>query len=432
MNNAINITAQDISGWLSRFFSSQANFTQRADLITAERAMSVLAPEALDLVSTDVLEQVHRRLHNYTREEAARALNDINDLMGAGSQARTPHSTVYCVSNLMEQNAFLYDACRLFGDSIAPHELVDHIRALKMPAENGELTDAHNKLENAARAIESSHPQEWHWEPDHAEGEGALIGARCEDDSLNSIIRTDVWNYTGDPADDEALAEFIALARPANVAALFDLIRAQAKEIEGLRASYAMGVRDELERLAPRGKPTHHPNSNLPIEGLKQEIRDLFAQVTGDYDPTESDKQMLQSGLDNLFLPDLPIDDYAAARASLECTIAWLENGNDPKQAATELRHNLSRLSPVANLNAMPGYAFWVTQEDSLNELSPAEVLLGKALFPENLESSQQRMLAYAPGVRFDKVIALIRMYNAERRARAAAKLRAEQEKTTA
>lgn len=36
---------------------------------------------------------------------------------------------------------------------------------------------------------------------------------------------------------------------------------------------------------------------------IKQEIRDLFARVSGDYDPTEQDKAILDEGLDGL-LPD--------------------------------------------------------------------------------------------------------------------------------
>jgi hypothetical protein len=36
--------------------------------------------------------------------------------------------------------------------------------------------------------------------------------------------------------------------------------------------------------------------------------------------------------------------DLKVAIVSIECTIAWLDNGNDPKQAAQELRHALARL----------------------------------------------------------------------------------------
>jgi hypothetical protein len=177
---------------------------------------------------------------------------------------------------------------------------------------------------------------------------------------------------------------------------------------------------------------THHPNSSLPLEGLKQEIRDLFSQVTTGFEPTENEIQMLESGLDCLFLPELPIDDYAAARVSLEATIAWLEAGNDALEAAKELRLNVSRLvapEPTAtpakptelaartsySSLAMPGILFWITEQDSLNELCPAEVLLGQASrMRGDVHESQKRMLSYPPGVRYEKVQTLVRMHNAE------------------
>jgi hypothetical protein len=307
--NDINITTQDLTGWFSRFFSSQANFTQRADLITAERALSVLAPEALDLITTDVLEQIHRRLHDYTREEASRALNDIADLMGAGSQARTPHSIVFCVSNLLEDSQYLRDACRQFAaDGIPPRDLAKAIRALKMPGEKGELTDEHNDLENAAHAIARNYPTPWDWELDCVAGEGALIGTRNEEGDFNHFIQVNISNCSLDQDDDATLAEYLKHARPANIAAMFGLIRAQAKEIAELRK----------ERRA-------------------------------------------------------------------------------------------------SQLNEMPDFAFWVTLQDSLNELSPIEVLRGVAFSPESLEPCQHRMLAYPEAVRFEKVMKLAQMHNAER-----------------
>lgn len=71
----------------------------------------------------------------------------------------------------------------------------------------------------------------------------------------------------------------------------------------------------------------------------------------------------------------------------------------------------------VPSLTTMPGLTFWVTSEESLNELSPAEMLFGKAYFPENIEPCQQRMLAKPDAERFSMLTQLIRMHNAERMA---------------
>ncbi len=265
--NTINITTRDLSEWFSRFFSSQARFTQRADLITAERALSVVPPEALDLVTTDVLEQVRRRLHDYSREDASRALNDIADLMHAGSQAREPHSIVFCVSNLIEDSRRLHEACKLFGDSVPARDLVKHIQAVKSLSGQGAMTEAHDKLENAARAIVSGYGEPWKSEPCN-EGPGVDVGTQNEEGEFNEFIHVEISNYSGEESDDHELADYLAYSRPANIVAMFDLIRAQKAQIEALQMENHRLERDAMPALEFWLAASDSLNELMPLEML--------------------------------------------------------------------------------------------------------------------------------------------------------------------
>jgi hypothetical protein len=65
----------------------------------------------------------------------------------------------------------------------------------------------------------------------------------------------------------------------------------------------------------------------------------------------------------------------------------------------------------LAKLAGLPGseiHAFWITADDDLNELSPAEMLAGKPFESrEELHQSQHALLCLPTGVRLEKVMAV-------------------------
>ncbi len=65
-------------------------------------------------------------------------------------------------------------------------------------------------------------------------------------------------------------------------------------------------------------------------------------------------------------------------------------------------------LSKLAGLPASEIHAFWVTAEDDLNELSPAEILAGKPFESrEQLHQSQHALLSLPASARLEKVMAV-------------------------
>ena len=65
----------------------------------------------------------------------------------------------------------------------------------------------------------------------------------------------------------------------------------------------------------------------------------------------------------------------------------------------------------LAKLSGLPGseiHAFWITADDDLNELSPAELLAGKSFESrEELHQSQRELLSLPADVRLEKVMAV-------------------------
>jgi hypothetical protein len=90
----------------------------------------------------------------------------------------------------------------------------------------------------------------------------------------------------------------------------------------------------------------------------------------------------------------------------------------DQKTERVLLALDPTKATEVANMRM--SYAFLVTADDSLNELSPIEVLHGTVLsdFRSQLEACQQRILDLPLAQRFAKVLALWRMEQAAERDR--------------
>ncbi|WP_109479129.1 macro domain-containing protein [Paraburkholderia sp. C35] len=259
-NGHINIEAKDLADWLTSFLQNHANLTQLPALITAERALSVVPRENLENVTAMMLEQIHRRLTTFEREPAARALALIADALGMGSLTRTPDNVAQGVMMARDHAERMLTYLRMSMDHFGIEagdecELPEAIRKLKSLAGKGALTAEHDTLENAARSITRHYSEQWAAESD-PEGKGVRVGTRHEDDSLNEFIHVYVSNYSMDEADDYALAQYITLVRPANIAAMFDLIREQAntiklrdKELEIYRAAASSAA----EMLVPGG-----------------------------------------------------------------------------------------------------------------------------------------------------------------------------------
>lgn len=265
------ITQQDMSQWLRRALEVQANFRRLPALAVAERAVSAVHPAELDSASELIVEQIRRRLSDYAREPAAAALSAIADVLGMGSACRTADSIadgVMRAHDAHERDRTILRECRaLFDlDLFDERDLPAHVRALKTLSGTGELTAEHDSLENAARAIAEDYTASWTTEPTE-DYDGVLVGSRNEDDAMHDFIRVYISDYSMEEGDDEKLAQYIALARPGNIAAMFDLIRlqrrqlsesaaafqAQATELAQYKSAFAQGVGEELERIAPGG-----------------------------------------------------------------------------------------------------------------------------------------------------------------------------------
>lgn len=255
-NGHVNLSASDLAGWFSKFLQLHANLKHTPALITAERALSVVPRESLEHVGAMVLEQIHRRLSDFEREPAAAALSDIAYVLGMGSLTQTPENVAQGVlmahDHARRMQAYLRMCMEQFGIEPGDEaELPEAIRKLKSLAGKGELTADHDKMENAARA--AAHYYGEPWDSEIGTERGYEVGSRADDGDMNGIIHVDVSNYSGDEAHDAELAAYLALVRPANIVALFDLIRAQQKELDGYKAAFAQSVGDELERIAPGG-----------------------------------------------------------------------------------------------------------------------------------------------------------------------------------
>jgi hypothetical protein len=113
------------------------------------------------------------------------------------------------------------------------------------------------------------------------------------------------------------------------------------------------------------------------------------------------------------------------ARLSNSPTLIMIERllNIAPREEFAEItRHVFEKLVRHAgarppSLTSMPSFTFWVTREDSFNELSPVEMLFGKAYFPDDIEPCQQRMLDKPDAERYALLMAVIRMHNAEHQA---------------
>jgi hypothetical protein len=73
-------------------------------------------------------------------------------------------------------------------------------------------------------------------------------------------------------------------------------------------------------------------------------IRELFSDNSGDYEPTAQEVDAINVGLDDILASRLPFGDYESMRISLDLTAQWLDHGCDPRAAAHEIRLNLARI----------------------------------------------------------------------------------------
>ncbi len=147
------------------------------------------------------------------------------------------------------------------------------------------------------------------------------------------------------------------------------------------------------------------PNDKLPLLSLCEEVKALYASNTGQYVHTIEELAAIDAGLVTILAPRVSLDEYAAAWNSLDVVARWLVNGNDPIQAAAEVRLNLARMRAPRPL---PPLGFWVTSQDDLKRLSPMEMLFGAPLPSRpHFYSTQQRLLALPIYERLDRIYAL-------------------------
>lgn len=90
----VKIDAVDLACWFRQaLHPSMPN----AHSVTAERAVSVIPLRDMLAYMERPLEHIRRALTDYSRDEAATALNDIADMLGVGSGVRMPSTIAYAV-----------------------------------------------------------------------------------------------------------------------------------------------------------------------------------------------------------------------------------------------------------------------------------------------------------------------------------------------
>ena len=113
-----------------------------------------------------------------------------------------------------------------------------------------DITELAPAMKAAAELITSGYSRKWIASHDD---ETCWVGANDDDGNLNPFIEVSITDWSGNKADNETLARFIALCRPANVLALVEALeKAQAqssKWLEAYHKAVSIGARYE-ERIA--------------------------------------------------------------------------------------------------------------------------------------------------------------------------------------
>lgn len=140
-----------------------------------------------------------------------------------------------------------------------------------------DITELAPAMKAAAELITSGYSRKWiasHYD------ETCWVGANDDDGNLNPFIEVSITDWSGNKADNETLARFIALCRPANVLALVEALeKAQAqssKWLEAYHKAVSIGARYE-ERIAElESRTVKLPEVRITIAEAK--LRNLTPQ----------------------------------------------------------------------------------------------------------------------------------------------------------
>ncbi|EOG2010636.1 hypothetical protein ACK5EC_005182 [Klebsiella oxytoca] len=122
-----------------------------------------------------------------------------------------------------------------------------------------DITELAPAMKAAAEPISSGYSRNWIVSHDD---ETCWVGANDDDGNLTPFIEVSIADWSGNKADNEKLARFIALCRPANVLALVEALeKAQAKNAlvaGGIEAAAKLHERiAELDAELERERENH-------------------------------------------------------------------------------------------------------------------------------------------------------------------------------
>ncbi|HHS9765193.1 TPA: ead/Ea22-like family protein [Raoultella ornithinolytica] len=140
-----------------------------------------------------------------------------------------------------------------------------------------DITELAPAMKAAAELITSGYSRKWIVSHDD---ETCWVGANDDDGNLNPFIEVSIADWSGNKVDNETLARFISLCRPANILALVEALeKAQAKATQ--QGNIAVALFDEVtqqRRHADEKAPELRAQlieADSELEALRQRIAEL-------------------------------------------------------------------------------------------------------------------------------------------------------------
>ncbi|EPT3116034.1 ead/Ea22-like family protein [Klebsiella michiganensis] len=140
-----------------------------------------------------------------------------------------------------------------------------------------DITELAPAMKAAAELITSGYSRKWIVSHDD---ETCWVGANDDDGNLTPFIEVSITDWSGNKADNETLARFIALCRPANVLALVEALE-KAQSAATQQGNIACALFDEvtqLRRNADEKAPELRAQlieADSELEALRQRIAEL-------------------------------------------------------------------------------------------------------------------------------------------------------------
>lgn len=181
-----------------------------------------------------------------------------------------------------------------------------------------DITELSQSLKAAAEPISSGYSRNWIVSHDD---ETCWVGANDDDGNLTPFIEVSIADWSGNKVDNEKLARFIALCRPANILALVEALeKAQASATQ--QGNIACALLDEVTQLR------RHADDKAP------ELRAQLIEADGELEALRQRIAELESRTVTVKLPEVRITVAESRRRNM----TWRELGayNEGADVAAE------------------------------------------------------------------------------------------------